>query len=249
MIDSLFTYLALAIPPIVTAIFVAILWIKREPAAHPSIAAAIPLELSAIAILLAQSAMILLATFQEIATRQTASLHAVIAGLLRAQRPLIWGCFDLIASLLVIVLVSFVLRYRQDSETPLLHAYIALPALLATAVSLVGLFLIASLQYGTVDLVMMIVDNHRNHELIARFGMVNPGYFAATISSRLVLIFFLSIALFAALLTTGVLSFFWRQKENARQAFATALTLGAFAGCGMLALSELGFVSYLRHVH
>ncbi len=40
-----------------------------------------------------------------------------------------------------------------------------MPALIVTAVFVLTLFLIVYLQYGTVDLVMMICDKHRYQEL------------------------------------------------------------------------------------
>jgi len=247
-LDSFFTFFALAISPVVAVIFVSLLWFKRDPVSQPSIVAAIPLGLSSIAILLGQSAFLLLHTFNEIATQKTAGLRAVISGLLRAQRPLIWGLLDFAVCLVIVFLVSGALRFSRDEDTPLIHAYVSLPALIVTAAVLVVLFLMVYIQYGTVDLVMKIVDTHRNHELVSQYGTVSPGYFAATISSRLVAIFFLSHLEFFALLIAGALDLFWRQKQNGRQAFATVLTLGALVGCGVSALSELGFVDYLRHV-
>ena len=247
-LDSFFTFFALAISPVVAVIFVSLLWFKRDPVSQPSIVAAIPLGLSSIAILLGQSAFLLLHTFNEIATQKTAGLRAVISGLLRAQRPLIWGLLDFAVCLVIVFLVSGALRFSRDEDTPLIHAYVSLPALIVTAAVLVVLFLMVYMQFGTVDLVMKIVDTHRNHELVSQYGTVSPGYFAATISSRLVAIFFLSHLEFFALLIAGALDLFWRQKQNSRQAFATVLTLGAFVGCGVSALSELGFVDYLRHV-
>jgi preprotein translocase subunit SecG len=96
---------------------------------------------------------------------------------------------------------------------------------------------------------MMIVDKHRNQELTSMYGTVNPAYFARTISSRLVATTFLSVALFCVLIIAGALNLFWRQKQNSRQAFATILTVSALIGCGASALSELGFVDYLLHLH
>jgi len=249
ILGSPLTLFALAISPIVAVIFACLFWFKRDPVSHPSIVAAIPLGLSAIAILLAQSAVILLATFQEIATRKTAGLGAVVSGLLKAQRPLIWGFIDVGACLVILILVSVFLRYSRDADTPLIHAYVSLPALIALAVVLVAGFLMVYLQYGTVDLVMMIVDTHRNQELASQYGTVNPAYFAQRISSRLVATTFLSAALFCALIVSGALNLFWRQKQNSRQGFATVLTLGALVGCGVSALSELRFVAYLQHLH
>lgn len=246
--DSPLTFVALAIPPIVAVVFVASYVFRRDPIAQPSIVAAVPFGLSSIAILLAQSAAILLATFNEIASRRAAGLGAVISGLLRAQRPLGWGFVDFGVSLTVIFLASAFLRYSGDAEQPVIHAYLSLPPLIVTAAALIGLFLIAYLQYGTVDLVMMIVDNQRYHELVSQFGVVSPGYFAARISSRLVAVTFLSIAEICALIIAGVISLPWRQKQDSRRAFATILTLGAFVGCAVSALNEFGFVDYLQHV-
>jgi hypothetical protein len=48
---------------------------------------------------------------------------------------------------------------------------------------------------------------------------------------------------------SGALNLFWRQRQNSRQAFAIILTLGTFIGCGVSALSEFGFVDYLKHLH
>ena len=248
-LGSPLTLFALAISPVVAVIFACLYWFKRDPVSHPSIVAAVPLGLSSIAILLAQSAFILLATFQEIANRRTAGIGAVVAGLLKAQRPLLWGFIDLGACLVILILVSVFLRYSRELDMPTMYAYVSLPALIATAVVLVASFLMVYLQYRTVDLVMMIVDTHRNQELASRYGTVNPAYFAATISSRLVIIVFLSLALFGALIIAGVLTLFWRQEQNSRQAFATVLTLGALIGCGASALSEGGFVDYLLHLH
>ena len=129
-----------------------------------------------------------------------------------------------------------------------MHAYVALPALIATLVVVAAGFLMVYMQYGTVDLVMMIVDTHRNQELASQFGTVSPAYFASKISSRLVATTFLSMALFFALIVTGVVNLFWRQKQNSRQALATVLALGAVIGCGVSALSEGGFVDYLAHL-
>ena len=248
-LDSPLTLVALAISPVVAVIFACSYWFKRDPVSHPSIVAAIPLGISSIAILLAQSAVILLSTFQEIATRRTAGMGAVVSGLLKAQRPLIWGLIDFGACLVILFLVSVFLRYSRETDTPPIHAYVALPALIAGAVVLVALFLMLYLQYGTVDLVMMIVDKHRNQELASHYGTVNPAWFAARISSRLVATTFLSIALFCASIIAGTLSLFWRKKHDSRQAFALVLTLGALVGCGVSALSEGGFVDYLEHLH
>ncbi len=249
ILDSPLTLFALAIPPIVAVIFVSFLWFNRDPVSQPSLVGAIPLGLSSIAILLGQSAVILLEAFQEIANRRTAGIAAVTAGLLRAQRPLSWGFLDCAACLVIILLFTVFLRYSRDEETPLIRAYVSLPALIVTAVVVVFLFLMVYLQYGTVDLVMMIVDKHRLQDLTSQFGRVDPAYFAARISSRLVIIAFASVVQFIALLAAGSLDLFWRQKQNSRQAFATVLTLGALVGCGASTLSELGFVDYLAHVH
>jgi len=242
------TIFALAIPPIVAVIFVLLYWFKRDPLSQPSIVAALPLGLISIAILLGQSAFFLVHTFNEIATRQTAGMGAVKSGMLLAQRPLIWGFLDFVVCLVIILLVSAILRYSRDPEPPLVHAYVSLPSLIVTSLILTALFLMIYMQYGTVDLVMKIVDTHRNHELASQYGTVSPGYFAATVSSRLVALFFLSPIESFALLIAGVLDLFLRQKQNSRQSFAAVLILGALVGCGVSALSELGFVDYLRHV-
>src|SRR6185437_11018076 len=218
-IASPFTFFALAIPPIVAVAFVFFYWFKREPVSQPSIVAAIPLVLSSIAILLGQSGYVLLNTFQEIATQRAAGMTAVVSGLLRAQRPLAWGLLDCGACLVVLILVAVFLRYSRDAETPVIHAYVALPALIVTAVVVVAAFSMVYLQYSTVDLVMMIVDTHRNQELASQFGAVAPAYFAARISSHLVLITLLSITEFCALLVAGGLSLGWRQKQCARARF------------------------------
>jgi len=247
-LDSPLTLFALAISPIVAVVFVSVYWVKRDQVAQPSIVAAIPLGLISIAILLTHSAVVLLATFNEIANRRTAGLKAVIAGLLAAQRPLIWGLVDFGVCLIIIFLVSAFFRYSRDEETPLIHAYISLPALIGTAVAIVGVFVIVYLQYSTVDLVMMIVDNHRYQELAVQFGTVSPAYFASRVSSRLVAIAFLSPCLVCALIAVGVADLFWRQKQDSRQAIGIVLTLGTVIGCGVSLLSELGFVDYLQHV-
>lgn len=247
-LDSPLTILALAISPIMAVIFIIFYWVKRDPVAQPSIVAAVPLGLSSIAILLGQSAVILLATFQQIATQRTAGMKAVIAGLLLAQRPIVWGLADIGACLLVIVLVSVFLRYSRDSETPLMHAHVALPALFATAVVVITLFILVYFQYGTVDMVMMIVDNRRFHELATQGSAASIGEYARKISSRLVSIVFLSIVQFCILIVAGALDLFWRNKDNSRQTFATVLTLGALVACGVSVLSELGFLDYLKHV-
>ena len=247
-LDSPLTIFALAISPVVTVIFVSLYWFRPDPVSQPSIVAAIPLGLSSIAILLAQSAFLLLHTFNEIASRRAAGLGAVISGLLLTQRPLVLGFLDFAVCLIVVFMVSGALRFSRDADAPLIHAFVSLPALIATAAILVALFLVVYLQYGTVDLVMKIVDTHRNQELIAQYGMVSPGYFAAKISSRLVAIFFLSQLEFGVLIIVGALDLFWRQKQNSRHTFATILTIGAFVGCGVSALSELGFVNYLLRV-
>ncbi len=248
-LDSPVTFFALAIPPIVAVVFVCLIGFRRGLVSQPSIVAAIPLALTSISILLGQSAAILLATFNAIASGKSAGIRAVISGLLRAQRPISWSFVDFGICLIVIFLTCAILRYSSDVETPLIHAYIPLPALIATAVVIMTAFLMVYLEYSTVDLVMMIVDNHRNQELVSKYGTVSPAYFAARISSRLVAIFFLSIAQFFVLIVAGALDLFWRQKQDNRQAFAAALTLGALIGCGVSALSEFGFVDYLLHVH
>ncbi len=249
MLSSPLTIFALAIAPIVTVIFVVFYWRRRDPVSQPSIVAAAALCLSSIAILLAQSSQVILAAFQQIATQRAAGIKAVVAGLMRAQRPLAWGLLDVAICLVVTVLVCVFLRYSRDEETPLMHAYVSMPALIVTAVFVLTLFLIVYLQYGTVDLVMMICDKHRYQELGSQFGMTNPADFAARISARLVSIFFLSIFQFFALVVTGVLDLAWRQKQEVRPRFATVLTLGALVGCGAGALSEFGFIDYLVHVH
>jgi hypothetical protein len=245
---SLLTDFALAICPIVAFVFVALYGLRRDPLYQPSIVAAIPLGLSSIAILLGQSGVVLLATFQQIATQRTAGMKAVVAGLLQAQRPLTWGLLDFGICLIFILLVSVFLRHSRDAETPVIHAYVSMPALIVTAVVVIGLFLMVWLQYSTVDLVMMIVDKHRDQELASAFGNVNPASFAARISSRLVLITFGSIAEFCALLVAGGLSLGWRQKQDPRVRFAAVLTVGALIACGASALSEFGFVDYLQHL-
>jgi hypothetical protein len=249
MLDSPITIFALAISPIVTVVFACLCWFKRDPLSQPSMAAAIPFGLSSIAILLGQSGVILLATFQQIATQKTSGMSAVTAGILRAQQPLIWGLLDCGACLIVLVFISAVLRYQRDEETPLLHAYVSLPALIVTAVVLTGLFLLVEFQHSTVDLVMKIVDKARYQELASQYGTTNPAYFARTISSRLVIITFSSVPMFLVLIGSGILNLFWRQKQNSRQAFAVVLTIGAVIGCGVFALNELGFVDYLQHAH
>ena len=248
MFDSPLTIFALAIAPIVTVIFVSVFFVKREPVSQPSIAAAIPLGLSSMALLLAQSGLVLLATFQQIAVQRASGIKAVVAGMLRAQQPLSWGFLDFAVCLAVLVLVSAVLRYSSEVETPLMRAYISVPALILTAVVVVALFLIVWLQYGTVDLVMMVCDKHRYQELASMYGTTNPADLAARISSRLAIIVFLSIALFVALIVSGVLNLVWRKKQNPRQAFATVLIVGALVGAGASALSEFGFVDYLQNL-
>jgi hypothetical protein len=249
MIDSPVTVFALAISPIVTVIFVSLYWFKRDPASQPSIVAAIPLGLSSIAILLVQGAVNLLATFNEIATQRAAGLGAVVSGVLRTQRPLIWGFLDFGACLAIAFLVSAFLSYSKDEDAPMIHAYVSLPALIATVVVVIALFLMAYLQFDTVDLVMKIVDNQRYHELTSQFGTVTPAYFAAKISSRLVAIVFLSAFLIFALIVAGILNLFWRQKHDSRKNFATVITIGALVGCGVCVLNEFSFVDYLQHVH
>jgi hypothetical protein len=246
--DSPLTLFALAISPIVAVVFVSLYWVKRDQVAQPSIVAAIPLGLISIAILLTQSAVLLIATFNEIASRRTAGMKAVIAGLLAAQRPFIWGFVDSGVCLIIIFLASAFFRYSRDEETPLIHAYISLPALIGTTAAIVGLFVIVYMQYSTVDLVMMIVDNHRYHDLVAQFGTASPAYFASRISSRLIAIAFLSPCLVCLLIAVGVADLFWRQKQDSRQAFGVVLTLGTVIGCGVSVLSELAFVDYLQHV-
>jgi hypothetical protein len=249
ILNSPLTLFALSISPIMAVIFVSFLWLKRDPASQPSIVAAIPLGLSSIAILLGQSAVVLLAAFQEIAARRAAGIGAVTAGLLRAQRPLAWGFVDFGVCLVIVLMFAVILRYSRDEETPPIRAYVSLPALIASGVIVVTLFLLVYVQYGTVDLVMMIVDRHRLQELSSQFGSVDPAYFAARISSRLVIVAFTSVLQFIALIVAGVLDLVWRQKQDSRQAFATVLTLGALVGCGVSALSEFGFIDYLMHVH
>lgn len=246
--DSPVSIIALAIAPIVTVIFAVLYWFKRDPASQPSIVAAIPLTLCSIAILLGQSSVILLHTFAEIANRRTAGLGAVLSGLFRVQQPLAWGLLEVVICLVFVFLASAAIRYTNEEATPLVHAYVSVPALIVTAIVVVALFLMVYLQYDTVDLVMKIVDTRRNHELVAQYGTVSPGYFARTISSRFVAIFFLANVEVLALIVAGALSLFWRQKQDPRQAFATILTVGAIVGCGASALSEFGFINYLQHV-
>ena len=247
-LDSPLTVFAFAVPLIVTVIFVFFYWFKHDPVSQPSIVAAIPLGLTSIAILLGQSAFLLLRAFNEIATGNAAGLGAVISALLRVQRPLVWGFLEFMVCLVMVFLVSGALRYSRDQETPLIHAYFSLPALIATAVVLITLFLLVYLQHSTVDLVMKIVDNRRYPELAAQYGTVSPAFFARTISSRLVAIFFLSQLEFFVLIIAGALDLLWRQTQNSRQAFARVLTVGALIGCGVSALSEFGFTDYLMHV-
>jgi hypothetical protein len=229
-------------------VFVAFYWFRREPFSQPSIIAAIPLSLSSISILLGQSAFLLLHTFNEIASGRAVGIRAVISGMLRAQRPLVWGFLDSAACLAVIFLIAGFLQYSRDTDEPVIHAYIVASVLVATIVVLAALFAIVYLQYGTVDLVMMVVDNHRNQELVLHYGTASPGYFAAKISSRLVSIFFLSVAESCALIAAGAIGLIWRQKQNSRQTLATVFTLGVLVVCGVSALSEFGFVDYLSHV-
>jgi hypothetical protein len=247
-LESPLTIFALSISPIVAIVFVGLLWFKRDAASQPSIVAAIPFGLSSIAVLLGQSSSILLRVFQEIATRRTAGLGAVLSGLFRVQRPLAWGLLEFAFCLIFIFLVAGALRYSRDEETPLIHAYVSLPALIVTVIVVVALFLMVYLQYGTVDLVMKIVDTARNHELISQYDTVSPGHFAQIISSRFVAIFFLSQLEFFALIVAGTLNLTWRQKQNDRKNLATALTVGVLIGCGVSALSEFGFIDYLQHV-
>jgi hypothetical protein len=249
MLDSPVTLIALAISPIVAALFIALYCVRRDPLSQPSIVAAIPLALSSIAILLGQSAVILLAAFQAIAQQRTTGIKAVTAGMLRAQQPLAWGLLDVAICLIAVLLCTVFLRYSRDEEAPLIRAYVSLPALIATAVVVVALFLMLYLQYSTVDLVMMVCDKHRYQDLASQYGTVDPAYFASRISSRLVIIAFTSVVEFIALIVAGVLDLFWRQKQNPRQAFATILMLAALVGCGASALSEFGFVDYLAHLH
>jgi hypothetical protein len=96
---------------------------------------------------------------------------------------------------------------------------------------------------------MMVCDTHRYQDLASQYGTANPAYFASRISSRLVIIAFMSVVLFIALIAAGVVDLVWRQMQNPRQAFATILLLGALVGCGASALSEFGFVDYLQHLH
>jgi hypothetical protein len=176
-------------------------------------------------------------------------LGAVLSGLFRVQRPLALGLLEFVFCLILISLVSVAIRYSRDEEAPLIQAYVSLPALIVTAIAVVALFLMVYLHFGTVDLVMKIVDTARNHELISQYGTVSPSDFAQIISSRLVAIFFLSHLEFIALIVAGTLNLTWRQMEDNRQNFASALTFGALIGCGVSALSEFGFINYLQHVH
>ncbi len=247
-IELPFTVLALAISPVVALVFASFYVFRREPFSQPAIVAAIPLGLSSIAILLGQSAFVLLRTFDAIASGRAAGLRSILSGMLRAQRPLVWGFLDSAVCIAVVFLIAGFLQYSRDTGVPVIHAYVAVPALVATVLVLIVLFLIVYLQYGTVDLVMMIVDNHRQQELVSQYGTASPGYFASKISARLVSIFFLSVAESCALIIVGALDLFWRQKQNSRQALATAFTVGALVACGVSALSEYGFVDYLLHV-
>ncbi|HEY2860928.1 MAG TPA: hypothetical protein VGJ21_21135 [Terracidiphilus sp.] len=248
MFASPLVLFALAIPPIVAVVFIAIYCVKSDPVSQPSLVAAVPLCLTSIAILLSHSAVVLLAAFQAIAQQRTAGFKAVIDGMLLAQRPLSWGLLDVALCLTAIVLCLVVLRYQRDEEAPLMRAFVSLPALIATAVVAVVLFLMVYLQYSTVDLVMMICDKHRLPELAAQYGNVSPGFFASRISSRLVAITFISVIECIALVGASVLALLWRQKQNPRQAFAAVLTLGALICCAAGALSEFGFVDYVAHL-
>lgn len=248
-LDSFVTFFALAISPIVAVVFALLFWFKRDPVSRPSIVAAIPLGLTSIPILLGQSAVLVLSAFQELATRKTAGMGAVTAGLLRAQRPLIWGFADFAACLIVLFLISTFLRYSRDEDTPPIHAYISLPALIATAAFLISLFLLVYLQYGTFDLIMMIVDKHRFQEIASRPEAKNIAQAAAGISNRLIAIVVLSALQYCALVVAAALDLFWRQQRNSRQPLATLLTVGALLGCGLCALNELGFADYLTHLH
>ncbi len=245
MIDSPLTFFALAVPPLVTVIFIAFCWLKRNPVSRPSIVSAVPFALTSIPILLAHSAAILLRIFAEMSTHGTASAWAIVSGLLRVQRPITLAFLEFVACMTAIFLVSAILRFSRGSDRPLIHAYVSHPALFANVFVLVALFLLVYFQYSTADLVMKVVDYHRYNELASQYGAVRPAYYAAQISSRLVAVFFLSQAEFLALIVVGVLNLVWRQKQSSRQVFAKVIALGASVMCGVCALIEMFFVSYL----
>jgi len=248
-IDSPFSVLVLAIPPIVALVFVFLLWRKQEQHSQPSIVAAIPFCLISISLLLTRSSFVILAAFSEIAAQRRAGLAAVLSGLLDAQRPIALAFLDVAACLTLTVLVSGAIRFSRDEDGPLISADVSLPALIATGVFLASLFLIAYIQYSTVDLVMMVVDTHRNHELSSIYRDLGMGDLARKISARLVMIWALSVFELLALVVTGIFDLVWRKRSEPRPMFGILLMLGALAGCGLCALDEFSFVSYLVRMH
>src|SRR4051812_22754725 len=104
MLDSPLTLFALALSPIVAIVFIALYSVRRDPLSQPSIVAAIPLTLTSIAILLGQSAVILLGPFQEIAQQRPSGITAVTAGMLRAQQPLGWALLEVAVCLVAVLL-------------------------------------------------------------------------------------------------------------------------------------------------
>lgn len=245
---SLLILMALAIPPAVAIYSIASHRLQRNSTKPLSLVAALPFGLSSIALLLGHASVILLIAFHEIANMQNAGIALVLIGLWRAQQPLFWGFLDLLLSLFAILLFAIFLKYARDEESPLMQAYIPLPALLVTALAAGALFLLVNFQYGTVDLIMMIVDGRRYNELIAHAGVMDMAYFAAQIGSRLFLTAVLSFLLFFVLLLAGILNLLWRHKKKNRQVFATILILGTLAGCCLGTLQELNFANYLRQL-
>ncbi len=245
---SLLILFALAIPPSVAIYCIASHWLKRNSPRQPTVVAAIPLGLSAIALLLTHAAAILLFAFHEIARMQDPGVALILIALLRAQQPLFWGFVDLILSLFAILLFAIYFKYARDEESHLMQAFTPLPALLFTLLASAALFLLAQFQYGTVDLVLAIVDPRRFNQLALQTGVANMDYYAAQVSSRLLLTAVLSCLLFFALLLAGILNLVWRHSQTNRQALATFLILGTLAGCCFGALQELNFVNSLRQL-
>jgi hypothetical protein len=255
LFDSPLTLFVLALPPIVAVVFIVFIWLKREPVAQPSIVAAIPLGLAPVTLLLSQSAVILISTFQQIATQQSAGIHAVIRGMLRSQQPIIWGILDFTICLSIIFLFIALLNAlrgrdeEQDDAQLHMHAYISLPALIFTVLILISILLIVYFQYSTVDLVMKIVDPHRTKELGIDISTFNPAAYASRISYQLMAIAALSFCLFFASLIAGALCLFWRQKMHSREGFAFIFVLATLAVCGITLLEEFSFVNYLQNLH
>lgn len=247
--DSPVTLFALAIPPLVTLVFLVFFWLRRQPLNQPSIVIVLPFGLTAITILLGQSAILTISAFKQIATQKTAGVFELTNALRSAQQPITAGMVDVAVCLLLILISAFILKIIGDDDQPMLHAYISLPALIATGVVIISVLLLAYFQYNTVDMIMVVIDPRRYHELASNGNLPGVDAYAARISMRLILITALSVVLFIASLVAGILNIFWRQKESARENFAMVLAIATLAGCGLSLLEGFNFTNYLNNLY